>query len=113
MLIVGLVIYPLILFISSSLFKGMNFYHPYQWIILGIVIALINYILDLLFLKPGLVYMNNFLDLVVDVGFIFLSQYVLPYTYIKLTIAFVSAIFINIVELFEHFHIIKSNISIK
>lgn len=107
-LILKLIIYPLTIFFSNYIFTSINFAYTYQWILLGIILAVVSHILDLFFLRPRMLWMNNLLDFFAAVAIIYVSQFIFAGETITLLGASLVAVLLNVIELLQHLYLIKS-----
>ncbi|BDR67087.1 hypothetical protein K144316041_12070 [Clostridium tetani] len=107
-LLIKLVICPITLILSDSILTTLNFASTYQAIIVGVVFAIFAHILEVFFLMPTMIWMNNLLDFIAAIFVIYLSQYFISGAYITLTGATLASIFINVTELIEHYYLVRS-----
>lgn len=107
-LIIKLIVCPIILILSDAILSTLNFASTYQAIIIGVIFAIFAHILEVFFLMPTMIWMNNLLDFIAAIFVIYLSQYFLSGAYITLTGATLASVFINFTELAEHYYLVRS-----
>lgn len=107
-LLIKLIVCPITLIISDDILSTLNFASTYQSLLVGVVFAIFAHILEMFFLMPTMIWMNNLLDFIAAIFVIYLSQYFLPNTYITLTGATLASVFINVTELIEHYYLVRS-----
>jgi len=98
---------PAILLLSYAIVPGMNFYHIYQSVAVGIVIALAAHLSDLLILRKNTFWISNTVDLAGTFIIIYISQYFLRVTAISFLAALFTAILLTVAEYFLHSYLIR------
>lgn len=107
-LLIKLIICPITLIMSDAILSTLNFASTYQAILVGVVFAIFAHVLEVFFLMPAMIWMNNLLDFIAAIFVIYLSQYFLPNTYITLTGATLASVFINVTELIQHYYLVRN-----
>lgn len=107
-LIMKIIICPLAVLLSDYLFADIYFPYIYQAIILGIILAVAAYVMELLFLKKGTFWINNVLDFILATVIVYVSQFFFTGARITFIGALLTSALLTITEYFQHLYLIRS-----
>jgi hypothetical protein len=107
-LILKLILMPLTIVAADYLLPGLTFSSIYQPIVVGLIIAAIGHAMEIAFLKNGTIWINNFLDFVAAAAVLYFSPTFLSGVTVTLGAAMIVALFIGLVEYFQHMYFVKS-----
>lgn len=107
-LIMKIIVCPILLLISDYLLTSVYFTYVYQAIIVGIALAIVGHLMELLLLQRKTVWVNTVLDFLAAFTIIFLSQYVTRGIIITVSGALIVAIAVALIEHFLHLYLVSS-----
>ncbi|EKQ51433.1 MULTISPECIES: DUF2512 family protein [unclassified Clostridium] len=105
-LIMKLILCPILLLITNYIF-GLGYTFT-QALIVGIVLAIVAHMMEVLILKNGTFWVSTISDFVVAFAIIYLSQFVFMNVIITFWGALITSLLLTVVEYFEHNFLIKS-----
>jgi hypothetical protein len=105
-LIMKLIACPIIL-LASNYFFGLG-YTLTQIIVVGIILAVIAHLMEVLLLKRGTFWVSTVSDFIAAFLVVYLSQYFLANVTITFLGALLTAIIVTVVEYFVHQYLINS-----
>ncbi|MDC3413437.1 YndM family protein [Aquibacillus sp. 3ASR75-11] len=108
-LLVKLVTCPVIVVLSSWLFTNVNFAYWYQPIILGVILAVVGYVMEVFLLKEGTIWVSTMLDFAVSVLLVYYVAIAFQNTVVTFWGAVLTAVLLSISEIFQHSWLVKSN----
>lgn len=113
-LIMKLIGSPLVVYLSSLLFPRLiDFTALYQPIAVGIIIALVGHVMELLLLKKGTVWISTALDFGAAFIVLYLSSFIFPGARVTVTGAMITAAIIAIAEHLQHMYLVKVDKTVK
>ncbi|WP_163969814.1 phage holin family protein [Oceanobacillus halotolerans] len=107
-LIVKLLICPIGLIIASWLLPNVNFTFWYQPILLGIVLAIIGYFMEVLMLREETKGLSLFLDFAASVAIIYVGAWLMLGVSISFWGAILTAAILAITEIVQHNWLLRS-----
>ncbi|AGK97247.1 DUF2512 family protein [Clostridium pasteurianum] len=100
-LINKLILYPVTLLIFNIILSGIDYSNAYEPIIIGLFLAVLSHILEIIILKKGTLWINTGIDYIATFLLIYLSQYIFNNSHIAIfPTLFISAL----ISIFEHFN---------
>lgn len=109
-LITKLILYPAALLIFSIILSGIDYPNAYEPIIIGLLIAFLSHMLEIIILKKGTLWINTAIDYISTFLLIYLSQYIFNDSHIDVfPTLFVSSLII-IFEFFNHLNFLQKHI---
>lgn len=103
-----LIIFPLVLFIADKIIPGIDYSSGYQPIIVGVVLAIVAHVAELLILKEGTLWVSTIADFVLAGVVVYYGTLWLPGTRITLAGALITAVVLTGIELYEHVYLTRS-----
>lgn len=103
-IIMKLIIYPIGLIVSNYIFKLQYTYA--QAITIGLILAIVAHVMELLVLKRGTLWISTMSDLVISFMIIYLSQSLFNNTSIYISNALFTALLLTVTEYFQHTYLI-------
>lgn len=107
-LIIKIIVCPIVLLLSDYFLGDVNFSYVSQAIIVGIVLAIIGHVMELLLLKRKTVWLNTSLDFGAAFAVVFLSQYFARGISITIPGALIVAFVVAVAEHFVHLYLVRS-----
>lgn len=107
-LLIKLVVSPIVVFLSTYLFLDVNYAHFYQAILVGWVLAVVGYIMEVLILRRGAFWINNALDFVVSTVILYASAFFFAGALVTFVGALLTVFVLTVIEYFLHKWLIQS-----
>ncbi len=98
--ITKIIIFPVILLLSSYIFTDISYPYFYQSIFVGVILAAITHLVDLALLRPGFLIINTIGEFLVAFAVIYSTQFLLPGASVNLIGTSIAATILTIVEFF-------------
>ncbi|WML35737.1 DUF2512 family protein [Clostridium sp. OS1-26] len=98
--IIKIIIFPVILLLSNYIFTDISYPYFYQSIFVGVVLAAITHLIDLVLLRPGFLLINTICEFLAAFAVIYSTQFLLPGSSVNLIGALIAATILAIVEFF-------------
>ena len=103
-----LVVTPIMMIICESLFDGINYINIYDSIFIGIGLAIVLQLIEIVLLTRETFWMNNIIDFIVIFVTIYGSQFIFSNAIITVNGVFLSAILMFIAEYYQHRYLIHT-----
>lgn len=107
-LFIKLIICPLIVMASDFIFRDVYFPFFFQSLLVGLILAVLAHIMELLILGKGTFWISNVLDFVAALAIVYYSQFFLEGVVITPGGAFLTAVLLFISEYIQHLYLIKN-----
>lgn len=107
-LIVKVLICPIGVLLSDWLFAGVQFRSFYQAILVGLILAVVGYTMELFLLSRDSFWLTNALDFFATALIVYYSAFFFPGTHITWAGALLTALLLTITEYFQHQWLIRS-----
>ncbi|USG64932.1 YndM family protein [Brevibacillus ruminantium] len=107
-LLVKLIVTPLAVIVADALFPEVNYANLYQSIGVGLVIAVAGYLLELLLLRPGMLWLATAVDMIAGFLIVWLSGMLFSHASIAPIGAGFVAILLGVAEYLQHIWLLKS-----
>lgn len=112
-LIMKIFMSPLTLLISDYLFDQVNYGNLYQPIIVGLILALLAHLMELMLLRRGTLWLSLAADALAAVLLIYFISNLFAGARVTLPGAIFTAILIGVTEYVQHVYLITSDKTIK
>ncbi|MGE4284915.1 MAG: DUF2512 family protein [Clostridia bacterium] len=106
--IMKLIMCPLIVVIYDALLNNVNYASIYQSIGIGIFLAVLAHMMEVLILREGTFWISTIVDLVAAFGIVYLSQFVLRGAAVTFTGALIISLLLTISEYFQHLFLVNT-----
>lgn len=107
-LLAKLILCPVAVLASDMLFTNINFGNVYQALIVGVIIAIVGYTMELFLLRRGTLWISNTMDFVAATLIVYISQFFLAGAYVSVFGAVLVSLLILITENVEHLYLIRN-----
>lgn len=107
-LLTKLIVSPIIVILSSFIFPDVSYASYFQAIVVGLVLAIVGHVMEVMFLRRGRLFMSTLLDFAVATLLLYLSQYFLPGSRVLFLGAFFTALLLSLAEHLQHIWLINS-----
>lgn len=112
-LIIKLIVYPAVVYLSSTLLDQLFYTGLYQPILTGLISAIAVHIIEVLLLKPQTNWYITALDFITITAIIYLSAFVFPGAVLTLTGASITGFVLALTEIPQHFWLITTGKTLK
>jgi uncharacterized membrane protein len=107
-LILKLIICPLGVIAADALFAELYYPNLYQSILVGVVLAVVGYVMERMILRRGTLWFTTLLDLLAAAAIVYTSGYLLPGAAVTLLGAVFAAILLDVAEYLQHRWLIRN-----
>ncbi|MCC5910890.1 MAG: DUF2512 family protein [Clostridiaceae bacterium] len=107
-LLIKLVVCPAVVLLGSILLDGINYTSLYQPTIVGLILAILAHMMEVVILRPGSSVISHLMDFVVASLFIYYSQLFFANVTITIYAAMITAFLLTITEYFQHEWLIRT-----
>lgn len=107
-LVVKLIVCPLTIFLSDALFPQVYYPFVYQPILIGIIVAIVAYALEVMILKRGTLWISTFADFIGAAVIVYFVTLLLPGATITVTGALLTALVLALTEHIQHIWLIST-----
>ncbi len=90
------------------LFRGVSYVNVYQAIGVGLVLAVLAYLMELMILKESSFWLSTIADFMAAFAVVYISQFFLRNVIITFTGALFAAVLLSITEYFQHTYLIST-----
>lgn len=98
--IIKIIAFPIILSLSNYIFTDVSYPYFYQLIFVGVILAAIIHLVDLVILRPGFLLINTIGEFLAAFAIIYSTQFLLPGASVSLIGAAIAATVLAIIEFF-------------
>jgi len=106
--LVKFTISTVVLLLSSFLLPEISYPYLYQPIVVGFVLAWASYMVELMLLNKGTLWISTLTDLAVSIIIVYFVSLLLPGSSVSVTGATLTAIFLAMAEYLQHIMLIRS-----
>lgn len=106
--IVKIFMCPIIVIISAYLFANVNYPAIYQPIIVGLVLAVVGHMMELMLLRRGTFWVSTIADFVASTLIVYFVSLLFAGTYVSFLGAVLTAVLLSISEYFQHLWLLGS-----
>ncbi|SEN00589.1 DUF2512 family protein [Lihuaxuella thermophila] len=106
--IIKLIVCPVVVLLSSFLFREVyypSFYHP---VIVGIVLAIAAHAMEIVFLRRGTFWLSNLMDFIAATAIVYISSYFFPGSRVTWVGATLTAFLLAVTEYFQHLWLLRT-----
>ncbi|MDY0405742.1 DUF2512 family protein [Virgibacillus sp. 179-BFC.A HS] len=107
--IVKIIICPIAILFASWILPNVNFSSWYQPIILGVVIALVGYFMEVLMLRRDTNWLATLLDFLVASAIVYFGSLIFINSYVSFWGAVFTGLIVAITEVFQHYWLLRSD----
>jgi len=107
--ILKLISAPILVYLADLLFRQINYASWLQIVGVGIAIALIGQLMEVIILMPKTAWISTGMDFVASFALVYLSGFILPGARVTLFGALIAALLIGVVEHFLHLYLIETH----
>lgn len=108
-LILKLISCPLIVYIANSFIPGIRYANLLQIILVGVIIALMGHLMEVLLLRTTTVTISTVLDFLAAFVIVYLSRFFFTTATITFTGAFITALLIALGEYVQHQYLTRTH----
>ncbi|MRH43771.1 DUF2512 family protein [Aquibacillus halophilus] len=101
-LLIKLVVCPITIIIAWMLFPNVDFGYWYQPIILGVLLAFVGHLMELLLLNEKTVVFSTFMDLVASIIIVYYVSIFFVNTYVTFWGAVLTSVLLGVTEIVQH-----------
>lgn len=98
--IIKIIVFPVVLLLSNYIFADISYPYFYQSIFVGVILAAIIHLIDLVLLRPGFLIINTIGEFLAAFAVIYFTQFLLPGASVNLIGTSISATILAVVEFF-------------
>lgn len=102
------VMIPVVVLVTSYFLANVHFNYIHQPIIIGVILAIIGYLIEVTILKQGTFWISNTLDFIISTIIIYVIAQFFTGTIVTFGGAILLAAFLTGIEFFVHLWLIKS-----
>lgn len=107
-LIIKLIVGPIVVLLSTFLFKDVYYPSFYQPIIVGIALAVAAHAMEVVFLRRGTFWISNIMDFIAATAIVYISSYFFPGARVTWVGAALTAFLLTVTEYFQHLWLIRT-----
>lgn len=107
-LLMKMIIGPTIVWLADQTTTQVYFSSLYQPIVVGLVLALFAHLMEVRFLNRGTLWTSTILDFMAVTVLVYLIAFLLPGATITLIGALITAFFISVTEVLQHWWLIET-----
>lgn len=100
--IMKIILMPVVVALSDYFLANVNYGSLYQAVMVGIIIAVIGQLMEVMLLRRGTVWTSTVLDFAAAYAVVYFSQYFFPGSSVTLVGAFMVAVVIGLTEYLMH-----------
>lgn len=100
---------PLLVYIADLFIPGVRYANIVQIILVGVIIAIVGHLMEVLLLRSTTITMSTILDFLAAFAIVYLSQFFLPGAAITFAGALLTALIIAIAEYAQHLYLTKTH----
>ncbi|MUK87314.1 DUF2512 family protein [Ornithinibacillus sp. L9] len=101
-LFVKLLVCPITVIIASLIFPNVNFAYWYQPIILGIILAVVGHLMEVLMLREDTRWLSTFMDFIASAVIVYFGAMVFANAEVTFWGAVLTGALLAITEIFQH-----------
>ncbi|MGY0691728.1 DUF2512 family protein [Virgibacillus sp. FSP13] len=106
--IVKLIVCPIGIILASWIFPNVNFAYWYQPIIIGVVLAVIGYFMEVVMLKENTNWLSTGLDFIVTTLVVYYGAMFFVNSAVTFWGAVLTGILIAVTEIFQHYWLLET-----
>lgn len=108
-LYIKLLLYPGVVYLSDYFLTHIHFVASYQPVLVGLVVAIAAYYIELFLLSPKTLLINMLLEFLLSFTLIYISTAFFPGSYISLYGALITAAFLSLTEIIQHHWLVENH----
>ncbi|OYD08253.1 DUF2512 family protein [Paludifilum halophilum] len=107
-LLVKLIVCPSVVLLSTAMFADVYYPYIYQPIIVGLVLAVVGHMMELLLLKRGTFWLSNIMDFIAATAIVYFSAFFFAGAQMTVIGALLTGFLLTVAEYFQHLWLIRT-----
>ncbi|WP_232699457.1 DUF2512 family protein [Brevibacillus daliensis] len=103
-----LLLTPALFLLIDYIYGGIFYPSWYQLVMLGLVVAILSYFLEVMFLQRGTLWLSTIMEMIVCLIVVYFSKYVFVGSKVFLDGAFLMAVLFGLLEYMQHIWMLRS-----